>query len=279
MVAKKKKVTRIVEKKESEKPAPPAVRVVTEVVEELPTEPLEEIKQDAQNIEKTVEELEELVNKEREAGKEFNAQVIPSVEVSKSFEEESAHPETKTEEANKVVVEQLFKQDTQSLGPEITIHQRENPMKSVFIWMCTVIVVALLTGGGLLFLVKGLPTFSSFSVGVKPTPTPATLPTPTPVSVLPKREGVSVQVLNGGGKAGAGSTMKKFLESKGYKVVEVGNTDEYNYDKTEIIVKKGKEGTLNLLKEDLKGTYTLQESTDTVSEDATYDARVIVGKE
>ena len=73
--------------------------------------------------------------------------------------------------------------------------------------------------------------------------------------------------------------MKKLLEEKGYTVADTGNTDEYTYEKTEILVKSGKEGYIALLEEDLKGTYTLGSGSATLSEDSSYDAQVIVGKE
>lgn len=273
MAVKKKTTRKVIPKKVEVKQVSPAIRVVTEVVEEVPSESLEEIKQDAQNIEKTVEELEAVTTLSDQ--KEPEEEVVTSGDQGEEVEED----ERKPEETHKIVVEKLFKQDNQPAASEITVHQTGNPMKSVIVWVLTVVVVALLTGGGLLLLVKGLPAFSTLPLMAKPTPTLAPTPTPTSVPVAPSREDVKVQVLNGGGNPGAGSLMKKLLESKGYEVVEVGNTDEYTYDTTEIVVKNGKEGILNLLKEDLKDSYTLGDSTDTVPDDAAYDARVIAGKE
>jgi hypothetical protein len=291
MVATKKKIGKIPVKKESEhKIAPPAVRVVTEVVEDLPSEPLAEIKQDAKNIEKTVEELEETVKEDQtkeEASPSTDVAEISAkdeivVPMGESMPEESKAEAGSTEtpqESTNVVVEKLFKQDVRPAGAEISEHRSENPMKSLIVWVFTVVVVALITGGGLLVLVRGLPALSSVSIGAKPTPTPLPSPAPSPTPVAPNRAEVKIQVLNGGGKAGAGSAMKKLLETKGYTVVEVGNTEQYSYDKTQVVVKSGKEGVLALLKEDLKDTYTLEDSTDTVPDDVAYDARVTVGKE
>jgi hypothetical protein len=99
------------------------------------------------------------------------------------------------------------------------------------------------------------------------------------VPVALKRSDIAVQVLNGGGKAGAATKMKTLLTDKGYQVKDVGNTDEYNHDKTEILVKPGKESAIGLLKKDLEDTYTVGSATATLPADSTYDAQVIVGKE
>jgi len=62
-------------------------------------------------------------------------------------------------------------------------------------------------------------------------------------------------------------------------VADTGNTDEYTYEKTEILVKPGKEAYIALLEEDLKDAYTLGSTSATLSSDGSYDAQVIVGKE
>jgi hypothetical protein len=89
---------------------------------------------------------------------------------------------------------------------------------------------------------------------------------------------LKVQVLNGGGKAGAASKMKTFLTEKGYVVTATGNTDQYSFDKTEIDVKAGKESALQLLKSDLEKEYTLGTMAASLSSDSPFDVRVTVGK-
>jgi len=73
--------------------------------------------------------------------------------------------------------------------------------------------------------------------------------------------------------------MKKALEDKGYLVTDTGNAGSYTYEKTEIIVKASKKAYIPLLEEDLKDSYTLGSSAASLEDTASYDARVIVGKE
>lgn len=73
--------------------------------------------------------------------------------------------------------------------------------------------------------------------------------------------------------------MKAFLEGKGYVVKSVGNAEEYTFETTEILVKSGKEGYLELLKADLGDAYKVEKTESTLPEDSPTDARVTVGKE
>lgn len=179
--------------------------------------------------------------------------------------------EKKKEE--KEVISDLFnKNDTVGI-PEISMH-KNNSSRTMIMWSTAVITVAVLLGGVLLVSTKGVKLPLTIA---KPTPTPTQAPSPTPEPA--KREDISVQVLNGGGVAGAATKMKSFLVEKGYKVDDVGNTDDYTYDKTALLVKSGKDAYAVLLKEDLSQDYTLEASPGALSSDSLYDAQVIVGKE
>lgn len=184
-------------------------------------------------------------------------------------------PETpQEEEKRKEMVDDLF-EDHPAVMPEIAVHKKSAVIPFVS-WVLVVLSVAAVTGGGLYILIQR-PMLRLPVLFAKPTPTPTPAPTPAPAAV--KREDVSLQVLNGGGTPGAAGKMKKLLEDKGYSVKDVGNTDEYSYTKTEILVKSGKEAYLSLLKNDLKDTYSLGTSSATLPADASYDVRVIAGKE
>lgn len=179
------------------------------------------------------------------------------------------------EEKRKEMVDDLFEEQSSAVMPEISIHKKSAVIPFVS-WVLVVLTVAAVTGGALYILIQR-PTLKLPVLFAKPTPTPTPSPTPTPVAA--KREDVSIQVLNGGGTAGAAGKMKKLLEDKGYSVKDVGNTDEYTYTKTEILVKAGKEAYRTLLESDLKDTYSLGTASATLPADVTYDVRVIVGKE
>lgn len=249
-----------------EVPQPSSIRQVVEVVAEgAPAEEaLETIKKDAQEIEEVVETLEETVgaiSKEETAEDETVAASETEIE--------------EDEERQKEVVDSLYQRSEPSFQPEITVHKR-GASRSLVVWAGLTIGIAVVVGGVLVVAVRGKSVPSSFLRKTAPTPTSTSAPTPTPVSL--DRKDITIQVFNGGGVAGAAGKMKKFLEEKGYTVSSVGNTDEYTYEQTEIHVKAAKSAYFNLLSQDLQADYDLGSSSADLSQDASYDARVIVGK-
>jgi hypothetical protein len=179
------------------------------------------------------------------------------------------------EATKKQMVEDIFSSKQTSNLVDIAINNKQTTQPAI-VWAIIIIVVALVTGGGLILLTKTMGEKKETTV--KPTPTVIQTIAPTPVPVEVKREDLKIQVLNGGGKAGAGSKMKTFLTDLGYVVSAVGNTDEYTFEKTEIEVKAGKEGALELLRNDLAKDYSLGTMSATLASDSPYDARVTVGK-
>lgn len=264
-VKKKSPVKKLVEKELVEEQVdekPPVVRQVVEEVDTTKTEDvgesLEEIKEDAQHIEELVEDLK------------------PGVLESEKLVEDQE--EIKREEAKSVVGE-LYKPQRREFGPEISVSTKGSK-KSLLLWAIIVIIVALVTGGILIGVTRGgFSAISVPSIGSTPTPTETPSPTPSPTPQVINRSDVTIQVLNGGGVSGAAGAMKAFLEEKGYTVSDVGNTDEYTYETTEVIVKSDGEGILNILKTDLSEKYTVGNTATDLSDDETFDAQVIVGKE
>jgi hypothetical protein len=180
-----------------------------------------------------------------------------------------------TADKSKEVVEELFSKPGSGGLSEISINNKKS-VKPLFWWAVVVIVAALTTGLSLIFLTTKSSGIKLISV--KPTPIPTSAPTPTSAPV-PNRGEIKIQVLNGGGLPGAASKMKNFLVEKGYQVTDVGNTDEYTYDQTEVEVKTGMENLAEQIKADLSGDYTVGKTGTALSADAAYDASVIVGKE
>lgn len=196
------------------------------------------------------------------------------------------------------IVSELFesKKDTVTY-PDISLDKKHSRFGFV-IWVVALLAIVGLIGGGLIYL-KGRganePVPSAVATST-PTPTleetetpepstpSATKKTPTPtkaasVSATPKKTGLSIQVLNGSGIKGVASTMQKYLEEKGYNVVSTGNAKNFDYEKTEIIIKGDKTSFLEKLKTDLSGNYTVGSTSATLDAGATYDAQVIIGKE
>lgn len=233
-----------VEAKVPETDASEPVRQVVEVVEEEPKveEALETIKEDVKEIEDAVETIEQEVQ----------------------------------EESPKDVVGSLFTKQDASIGPEITVVGKRDT--TLGIWVGAMLGIALAVGVSLVVLVRGPQTFTSIIKKPTPTSTVTIAPTQAPAATI-ERKDVHVKVLNGGGTPGAGSKMKAFLEEKGYVVDAVGNTPEYSYETTDIVLKAGKDAIGKMLSEDLKADYSLGSTSATLDSDATYDAEVIVGKE
>lgn len=248
------KKKRAPEAQPEEKPAKP--QFVTEVVEDVSEEALETIKKDAEEIQDVVERIES-----------DNGETAPV--------EEPLKLEEKKEAEKEVLAEIFSKEKTPAVYPDITAHKPDRSAP-VFLWAVIIIAVALLTGGTLLVLASGLPKLPALLTKPAPTSTPAPTPTPAPAAV--SRADIKLEVLNGGGIPGSAGKAKTFLEDKGYIVENVGNTDEYTYDETEIHVKPSKESYLETLKADLSQDYTIGTAAADLSADSPYDAQIIVGK-
>ena len=185
-----------------------------------------------------------------------------------------------TQEKRKELVDEIFQKDDASprVMPEISVHTKHQT-SPVLLWAIGIIVACLVIGGALFFLTGKSGSLPSVVVVPTPTPTigPEVTPTSTPSGAM-KREGLTIQVLNGGGVSGAASKMKKFLEDKGYTVSDTANAASYTYEKTLILVKADKKEYITLLEKDLGEQYSLGTSAATLEEDASYGAQVIVGK-
>lgn len=166
-----------------------------------------------------------------------------------------------------------------AIMPEITMHKKST-LKPMLMWAAIVIVVAGLTGGGLLmFLNKGVSTFPSITIAPTPTPTQAPQPTATPTPAPVDKKAVAVEVLNGSGEKGVALKMKSVLEEAGYTVKKMGNAENFSFEKTEIHVKADKEEYLEALAADLKDSYTIETKAADLDEDSAYDVQIIIGKE
>lgn len=201
-------------------------------------------------------------------------------------EQTVATPDLKKEEeepplTQKDIVSELFKPQERpaSVGyPDITV--RKKPLISpLSIWVAVMVICVGLIGY-VIFSFTG--ALGNTMETTAPTPTPTglqtALATPTPTQAIVKKD-FEIQVLNGSGTSGVAGTMKTLLEESGYTVKGTGNADNFDYENVVIIVKKGNEALLELLKTDIATKYSVGSSSADLSESETYDAEVIVGKE
>ncbi len=209
--------------------------------------------------------------------------------------QEDIHP-LKPGEKKDIVSELFETQKTDVHYPNISLDKKSSPF-SFIIWVVVLVGIVALIGGGILYFKnRSASTETVSSESLSPTPTPSPMPTETPTasvsgkvtgtptktaspSAKPKPAGLSIQVLNGSGKSGVAGTMKKFLEEKGYTVVGTGNAANFDYSKTEIIIKAEKSSLLDKLKSDLSANYSVGSTSATLDPKAAYDAQVIIGKE
>jgi len=240
------------------------------------------------------EGTEEIENDERvhdmkhETSPDFNSEVLKEI-----------HP-LHTDE-KKDIVSELFETKKDSLQyPNISIDRK--PSRFGFIvWVFILLAIVGAIGGGLLFFKqKSVSQNISPVIVLSPTTTPIPTETDMPIaspsgisknspsvtptkiaslSATPKKTGLSVQVLNGSGKSGAATTMKKFLEEKGYNVVGTGNAKNFSYEKTEIAIKSDKISLMDKLKSDLSEKYSMSDTSGTLDSSVSYDAQVIIGAE
>jgi hypothetical protein len=138
-----------------------------------------------------------------------------------------------------------------------------------------ILIIGALVGG--VFIYKSgatKPKITQEELSLVQSPTEISEPTPEL-----KREDLKLKVLNGRGVAGIAGEAKNYLESLGYKDVEVGNADSYAYQQTEISIKKDKEPYLELLITDLSDGFRVSEKTETLATESEFDAVITIGKE
>ncbi len=260
---------------ESEEKEPPrrapvsqVVEVIDEDTERAISEPLEEIKEEAKEIERNADILEKTM-----IGDEHRKEKVEPQAEDTELEEVASD---EGDDSEKETLSEMFKKEQPVGLNEISIHKQGLP-RAMIVWAVIVVVTASLLGFGLLSMKGNKSSLSG--VFFQPTPTLAPTVTPIPTPIPLDRAELTVEVINGGGVAGAGSKMKVFLEEKGYTVSKVSNAKEYTYDKTEILVKASKNNYLATLEGDLKDTYSLGSSSATLADDASFDVQVIAGKE
>jgi len=89
---------------------------------------------------------------------------------------------------------------------------------------------------------------------------------------------ISISVLNGSGIKLAAKTASDILIADGFTIKYTGNASSFNYQKTYIYFKTGKEAEANLVKQALEDSYSvLLEESNTVT-GSLYDLVVVAGK-
>jgi len=119
----------------------------------------------------------------------------------------------------------------------------------------------------------------NFMAKAKPTPTPTAipLPSPTPTPEI-KKDTIKVKILNGSGTPGKAGDVKTVLKEKGYQDIVTGNADTFDFEITEVAVKKGNEHIASLIKSEI-ADYAKDAKITVLGEKETADVVVTVGKD
>lgn len=106
-------------------------------------------------------------------------------------------------------------------------------------------------------------------------PLPKNTATPTPKVI---KEEINIKVLNGSGTPGKAGDVRDILKEKGYQEILTGNADNFEYDQSELQVKKTKSSVSQIIKNDLKENVAAFKET-VLSEDEAADVVIIVGSD
>lgn len=182
--------------------------------------------------------------------------------------------------------------NTGNIGFTSTPSQVGLKKKNSKLWIIIVLAVILAVGGFFVYSSsqKGAETQESQDL-VLPTEPPTATPTeeaspsgtttPTKAAssgVVNSAADLNIQVLNGSGAEGAAGGVRDFLSEKGYKNLETGNADNFDYTGVSIRIKDSQKKYLSTLQSDLEEKYTIGTGSGTLSADSTFDVSIIVGK-
>lgn len=159
------------------------------------------------------------------------------------------------------------------------VFQETQSKNAKWLWLLIFLIIV----GALVFaFVKGIGPFAQFATTskVEESPTPFSISSPTqeasPAVQLDRSE-PKIRILNGSGTAGAASSVKDFLETKGYKVTAVGNADNFDFEQTVLRFKSTFRKFEELLFGDLADRYSVRTNPEDLEATDSADIEVTVG--
>lgn len=150
------------------------------------------------------------------------------------------------------------------------------PLKEISIF-----VISFILSFVALYFVSNQKNLINFKfASIKKSPTPTSIPTlvpPTPTPTLAK-EKLKIKVLNGSGTPGKAASVVEILKNKGYQeTISGGNADNFDYEVTEIKLKKEFSLYANVIQTDLKDYDPSIQITE-LDDKETADAIIIIGQ-
>lgn len=234
---------------------------VSEVVEEK--EEVVESSQDPEILATSGESQEEVVAAEE------------SVDAGEVPVEEKAEPASTSEDTYPKVVatEETSPENSQfgSFRNEELNQKKKGKLIPILLFIIMFLAAAV---GALYFLTSPYNTFMSKA---EPTPTPAPIvaePTPEEIDLT----AYSIQVLNGSGIAGEAANAQSSLQDAGFKVPEIGNAPDSNFEDTQIAAKSDvSKEFLKKLQESLEANYGVSSEILELDDSDTSDVVVTLG--
>lgn len=170
-------------------------------------------------------------------------------------------------------------QQTQTPTAGTPIYQESGEKNAKWLWLLIVLIIF----GALVFaFVRGVGPFSGFkSQDVTQSPTPLIVASPSPLESSPgasvdKKE-PAIRILNGSGKTGVAGAVRDFLEARGWRVTALGNTANYNFERTVLRFKEGFGKFEEVLIRDLSDNYSVTVSGELLEATDSADIEVTVG--
>lgn len=161
------------------------------------------------------------------------------------------------------------------------IYQESQEKSAKWLWLLIIIIIV----GALVFaFVKKIGPFSQINFGsgsqTEESPVPEELISPSP-KVSPEAEldksEPAIRVLNGTGIEGTASSLKDFLEEKGWRVEEIGNADSYDFERTVLRFKEDTMDFEEILFSDLSDDYSVEIDSSELEATDSADIEVILG--
>ncbi len=168
---------------------------------------------------------------------------------------------------------------TSTPGPIYQESQGGKNAKWLWLLIAIIIVAALVFA-----FVRGIGPFGQLKKGsqtMQESPSPASFvaspsPEATSGAKIDKSQ-IKVRVLNGSGTAGVASSAKDFIESRGYKVISLGNATSYDFTQTIVKLKNSVMNIKDTLVSDLSGKYSVKVSSVPLEASDSADVEVTVG--
>ncbi len=160
----------------------------------------------------------------------------PLAEAAAVEEKENKSEEAEKEETSEEVVEETEAEEKEAIPVNIDGSDGGGRFgfKKLILTILIVVPIGFLAFGGLLYFSKNFNTNALKKEPEKKLEIPESTPTPTEEPL--DKEAFTIEVQNGSGIAGEGASVGEMLEKDGFKVGDVGNADNSNYEDTIITV-------------------------------------------